>query len=330
MRRVVVIGAGFFGGLVARGLRERGITPLVASRGGADLQIDVDDVSSIRRSLREGDVVVDTAGPWQRRTTTLPEGAIERRFDVVDLSESLAWAERIVPLAGRAVSAGVRLLPACSAVAAVAAACIQASGIAWPREVDLFLAPASAETASPATVRSFVASLGAPVRTLRDGALTTVPGYRESRVFPDSDRRGALVESAAAVLLPLAWPSITRAEMWVDPNVPLGRVALTTAARLPVLAGLARLLAPRIDARRIGRHDGMFAVTVRDDARQHTVVLSAARRSYLIATEPAVLAAEMLARGSGMPPGVVLPPSHVSHDEIFQRLRGAGITMTRV
>ena len=330
MRRVVVIGAGFFGGLVTRGLRERGIAPLVASRSGADLRIDVDDLASIAAALREGDVVVDTAGPWQTRTTALPEAAIERRFDLVDLSESLAWAERVLALGERAASAGVRILPACSAIAAAAGACVRLSAISEPREVDVFLAPASAETASPATIRSFAASLGAPVRTLRDSRLVTVRGFAATRAFPSVRRRGALVESAAAVLLPRAWPSLERVELWVDPNVPLARAILTSAARIPPLAALARAAATRLDARRMGRRAGVFVVTTRGRDGARTIVLSAPRGSYRIATEPAVLAARSLAGGTDLPGGVVIPPSGVSHDALFARLREVGIAIRAV
>lgn len=325
-----MVGAGFFGGLVARGLAERGVAPIVASRRGRDLRLDVEDTVSIDSALREGDVVVDTAGPWQARTTALAEAAIRARFDLVDLSESLAWAERILPLASRAASAGVRLLPSCSAVAAVAAACVRMSAIAQPREVDLYLAPASAETASPATVRSFAASLGAPIRTLRDRRLVTVRGFTATRAFPCERRRGALVESAAAVLLPRAWPSLERVELWVDPNVPLARAALTSAARIPPLAGLARAAATRLDARWMGRRAGVFAVTTRGRDGARTVVLSAPHGSYRIATEPAVLAAESLARGDDLPRGVVIPPSQVPHDALFVRLRDLGIAIRTV
>ena len=43
LRRVVVIGAGFFGGVIARRLAEVGITPVVASRTSGELRLDVED-----------------------------------------------------------------------------------------------------------------------------------------------------------------------------------------------------------------------------------------------------------------------------------------------
>ncbi len=327
MRRVVVIGAGFFGGIVARRLAERGVRPLVASRSGsgADLRVDADDARSVAATLRAGDVVVDTAGPWEGRSTAVLDGAVERGYDVIDLSESLSWAERVLSFGARAERGGVRLLPGCSAVAAVAGACVRASGMTEPRAVDLFLAPASAETASPATVRGFVRSLGAPIRTLRGGRLVTVLGYAEARRFAGSRRRGGLVESAAGVLLRRSWPTLERAELWVDPNVPLARAALSAVARLAPLATLARALAPAIDVRRLGRHDGVFAVMADDGGRGVATVLGAPRVSYRIATEPAVIAAESLARGDAMPAGVVPPHAQVDAPLLFRRLRELGI-----
>jgi saccharopine dehydrogenase-like NADP-dependent oxidoreductase len=246
MRRVLVVGAGFFGGLVASRLVALGVVPLVATRraADADLRLDAEDETSLRAILRTGDVIVDTAGSFATRTTLLVRVAMERGCDVVDLSESLAWSEAILALAGRAQESGIRLYPACSAVAAVAGACVRARGIAKPQTIDMFLAPASAETASPATVRGFIGSLGRPIRTLRDGRLAIVTGYREARAFPDGRHDGGLVESAGAVLLARSWPTLRRAEFWVDPNLPLGHAALALAARMPPVAALARAIAP--------------------------------------------------------------------------------------
>ncbi|HEU5288679.1 MAG TPA: saccharopine dehydrogenase NADP-binding domain-containing protein [Candidatus Limnocylindria bacterium] len=325
MRRILVVGAGFFGALVARRLREVGLAPLVATRRGADVRLDAEDEVSIDAVLRPGDVIVDTAGPFALRSTRLVRAAIDRGCDVIDLSESLAWAEAIVALGSRAAAAGVRLYPACSAVAAVTGACVATSGIAGPRSVDQFLAPASAETASPATIASFVRSLGVPIRTLRDGALVTVRGYGETRAFPGSRRRGGLVESASAVLLPRSWPSLRRAEFWVDPNTPLGRTALSAAAGLTPLAALARQVASTLPARRIGRHDGIFAVAVADGSRCVSFALTAPRRSYLIAVEPAVIAAEALARGPRGGAGIVAPHAQVDAELLFARLRSLAI-----
>jgi hypothetical protein len=301
----------------------------VATRAGADLRLDAESEASLRDVLHPGDVVVDTAGPFALRTTRLARAAMATGCDVIDVSESLAWSDAVLPLDQPAAHAGVRLYPACSAVTAVVGACVRASGIDAPESLDLFLAPASAETASPATVRGFVGSLGRPIQTLRGGRRAVVRGYAESRAFPDGRRRGGLVEHAGTALLPRSWPSLQRAEFWVDPNVPFARAALAAAVRLPPIAALARAAASTVGPGPFGRHDGVFAVDIRGGSRRATMTFSAARRSYLIAIEPAVIAAESLARGATPAAGVVLPHAQVDPDELFARLKRLDIALER-
>lgn len=310
LRRVVVIGAGFFGRVVARRLADVGIRAIVASRTRGDIRVDVEDRAALARALEANDVVVDTVGPFQTRSTALVETAIERGCDVVDLSDARAYAEAVVALHERAAANGVRVLTSCSAIATVAASAIRASGRPSPDACDLFLSPASAETGNPATVRAFLASVD----------------WSRSRDFPGGGRRGHRVESAAALLLTRSWPSLRRVEFWVDPNAPFAATSLALASRL----GLTRLLeaiAP-LSARVLGRRDGMFAVAVNDGGREHVTRLSAPRGSYLIAAEPAVFAAESLARGVDLPPGVVPADAHVDPAALFARLRSLGIDVT--
>lgn len=312
LRRVVVIGAGFFGGVVARRLADVGVRAVVASRTRGDVRVDVEDRVALARELEANDVVVDTAGPFQTRSTALVETAIERGCDVVDLSDARAYAEAVVALHDRAVAKGVRILTSCSAIATVAASAIRASGVASPDACDLFLAPASAETGNPATVRAFLASVD----------------WARSRAFPGGDRRGHLVESAAAVQLPRSWPSLRRVEFWVDPNAPFAATSLALASRLG-LTGLVEAIAP-LSARLLGRRDGMFAVAVSEGGREHHTGLTAPRGSYLIAAEPAVLAAESLARGAQIPPGVVPADAQLDPTTLFARLRALGIDVRSV
>jgi predicted dinucleotide-binding enzyme len=307
VRRVVVIGAGFFGSVISRRLARVGITPVVASRTRGDLRLDVEDRGSLAAALQPQDVIVDTAGPFQTRSTALVETAIERGCDVVDLSDALAYARSVLALHARAATAGVRILTSCSAIATVAASAIRASGAAAPETCDLFLAPASADTGNPATVRAFLASVD----------------WSRSREFPADRRRGYRVESAAAVMLPRSWPSLRWVDFWVDPNAPFAVRSLALASRL----GLTRMLsavAP-LSARLVGRREGSFSVAISEGGRYSLTRLAAPRGSYLIAAEPAVLAAESLARGSEAPAGVVASHAQLDPAELFARLRSLGV-----
>lgn len=307
LKRVVVIGAGFFGGVVARRLADVGIKALVASRTRGDLHVDVEDRGTLARALQRGDVVVDTVGPFQTRSTALVETAIELGCDVVDLSDARAYAESVLALHDRAVEKGVRILTSCSAVATVAAAAIRAGGVAAPDACDLFLAPASGDTGNPATVRAFLASVD----------------WSRSRDFPGGGRRGHRVDSAAAVLLPRCWPSLRRVAFWVDPNAPLAATSLAVASRLR-LTRLVEAVAP-LSARLLGRRDGVFVVAVSEGGREVVTRFAAPRGSYLIAAEPAVLAAESLARGADIPAGVVPADAQVDPAALFTRLGVLGI-----
>jgi predicted dinucleotide-binding enzyme len=311
LRRVIVIGAGFFGRVVARRLADVGITPVVASRSRGDVRIDVEDDGSIRDALRHGDIVVDTAGPFQARSTRLVEGAIGIGCDVIDLSDSLEYARAVLALHDRAASASVRLLTSCSAIATVAASAIRAGRSAAPETCDLFLAPASAETANPATVDAFLASVD----------------WSRSREFPADHRRGYRVESAAAVLLPRSWPTLRWVDFWVDPNAPLAATSLALASRLGLMS-LLSAVAP-LSARLVGRRDGSFSVAVSEGGRYSLTRLGAPRGSYLIAAEPAVLAAESLAHDAAMPPGVVRADAQVDAEALFARLRTLGVAVSR-
>lgn len=93
MRRVVVLGAnGFFGHQTVRTLSALGVRAVGASRRDG---VDVEDRGSLRAFLRRGDVVVDAAGPFHPRTTALLDVALELGADVVDLSDSAAYASLI-------------------------------------------------------------------------------------------------------------------------------------------------------------------------------------------------------------------------------------------
>jgi hypothetical protein len=70
-------------------------------------------------------------------------------------------------------------------------------------------------------------------------------------------------------------------------------------------------------------------VTLDAGSRGDTFAFAAARRSYFTAIEPAVIAAEALARGASPAPGVVLPDAQVDPDLLFARLGQLGIAVTR-
>jgi hypothetical protein len=328
LRRIVLFGGrGVFGSAIAEALRERGSEPHTPSHA----QVDVENSQALVSNLEPRDVVIDAAGPFQRRTATLLEVAIKIGFDVVDLSDSLGYALAVQALDERLKAATVRVFTSCSAVSAVTAAAIHQSGIRAPTRVSVCLLPASRDTSSAGTAASLLGSAGRPIRVLRDGHLTLATGWGASRLFRVPFRRGQvrgyLAETADAVTLPRVWPSLRHVDFLVDTQVFGLNGLIATAVRLPGGGRLLERLAPvgLLLTGLLGSQAGGYVVEVADDDRVATTALVAQRRSYLAAVLPAILAAETLARGHSPLPGMVPPDRHCDPDELFAELHKLGI-----
>ena len=121
MRRVVVLGGlGLFGGAVVEQLRGLGISPLVAARReSADIQLDANDPHSVRAAFRAEDLVIDAAGPFQRRSMALLEAAVATGFDLIDINDNLSYAEQVLACESSVVQAGIRVLSSASSVSCI-------------------------------------------------------------------------------------------------------------------------------------------------------------------------------------------------------------------
>lgn len=319
MSRIIVAGGrGGFGALAVECLHEEGARPLVAARtAGADLLLDVEDPASIRATLRAGDVVLDAAGPFQRRSPALASAAAEVRFHVVDLSDSLAYAASLDPLGPALERAGVAVLTSCSTVSALTAAALATSGVPDPVGVRTCLVPAARATARRATTQSLLASVGAPVQVLRHGALVTVRGWTETHTFPraapQASVRGALTGSADALLLPRSFPSLREVGFYVATGVPGFDRLLRWSAHSRVLKAFLRMgarMGARL-ARRLGASQGalLWEIT-RADGTVVRRALAGTGPSRVSAVLPAALASIALAEGRFPHTGLVPPHLH--------------------
>jgi short subunit dehydrogenase-like uncharacterized protein len=339
MRRVIVAGGtGFFGRAMLEALTERDIVGLAASRRtGGDVRLDVENAASLRQALRAGDLVIDTVGPFQDRSTALVEAAIEIGCDVIDLSDSLAYAQRVFALRDKIAAAGVCVLPSCSSVSVVTTMLVADSGIESPVRVSGFLVPSARYSASAATAASLMLSIGRPVQVWRDGRLQEAVGWRPSRraAFPQpiGRLRGNLFESADSFWLPRIWPTLQTVDLYVDTRVPGLNRALSLAARAPAL----RRLMDRFQstghrlARRLGRRDGCLAVEVQSaDGRLAHRAVYCPDHGYRLAVLPAVVAAEALADKRLSETGLILPARQVAAADLATVMSKAGFALTPV
>jgi hypothetical protein len=275
---------------------------------------DVEDRPALRSLIRANDVILDTVGPFQTRSAALLDVALERGADLVDLSDSAAYARSVGERRREIAAHRISVLTGCSAISAVVATLVRASAVGQPRRVDAWLAPASRETANVATARSFLASVRPAVAKACDFA----------------PARGLRVESGLSVQLPAIWPTLEDAAFWVDPHTRGATPLLALASRSAVARRVMDALVPigvRL-ARLAGTREGLFAVRVEGSAGVARWVLRAPRRSYLLALGPATIAARRLASGDRGPGGLVPADDHVSKDALLAFLGAHGITVT--
>jgi len=256
---------------------------------------------------------------------------------VIDLSDSLRYAEKLADLKLRIEAAGVRILNSCSSVSAVGAAAVRLSGVEEPVGLDVVLRPATRHSAHAATARALLESVGRPIRVRRDGRLTSVAGWRESRRLrwpaTGARTRAFLSESADALHLPPIWPSLRRVEFHVDARAPGMNLALALAARFEPARRAASLLLPLGLAvcRLFGSRGGgiLFEVEGKDGALV-SVALHAPEGSHVVAVAPAVLAARAIAEGRFAKAGLVHPGDQVDAAELAACLATLGIDLVTV
>ena len=339
MKRIVVLGGlGFFGRTVIEQLKILGISTMIAARrAAADIQVDANEPVSIRTSFSAGDLVIDAAGPFQKRSMALLEAAIEIGFDLVDLNDNLRYAEQVLALEGSIARAGICVLSSASSVSAVAAAIVRQSKVKTPVRVTGFLAPASRHTANRGSALSLIQSVGRPVRALRDGRLQTIRGWSETRRFAMPDPVGLvcgrLFETADAVYLPRIWPSLREVDMVVDPNTPGVNTLLWLAARLPRFR---RLLERQVRlgtwiSTTIGSTAGGIGYEIEDASGDVArFAIFSGKNSFVTAVAPAVLATRAIVDGRLQSTGLVLPDRHVDPAELVAYLRSSDVEVAQM
>lgn len=313
MKRIVVLGgSGFFGSLIIERLRAMGLQPFSASRTRGDLQIDANNPDSLRANLKQRDLVIDAAGPFQKRTPALIELASRVGFDIIDLSDSAEYTAMVYEREAPIGAAGIRVLTACSSLSTVSALVVQASGIEQPRKLSTYLLPASRYTANPGAVESFFAGLEGKRRTVFFGRLGA--------------RSGVTVKSVDAVTLPRAFPSLTNIDFVVDSGSGIGNFAL----QFPAIRRWIRQHQQRILklSKRLGRKSGILAYDVASTHRHKQHVFTG-EKTYILAVLPAVLAATMISAGRYPHRGLVSPANHVDGEEFFAAVKSEGISISQ-
>jgi hypothetical protein len=311
MKRIIILGGtGFFGSLIADRLRAAGLEPHIASRN-SEFRIDAENPEDLRAHLKQRDLVIDTAGPFQKRSSALIDAAAKIGFDVIDLSDSPEYSAMIQEREAPIAAAGIRVLTACSSLSTVSAAVLGMSSLNQPRRLTAYLRPASRLTANAGAVSSFFASIIGRPRTLHLGP-------------PLGSRSGITVRTVDSVTLPRIFPSLRETELVVDAGIP----GVNLALRYPELRKIAAANESKLAAiaKRIGPKHGILAYEIVTTGGQKHQFFSG-ENTHLVAVLPAVMAALSIAAGRFPHRGVVPPTQHVAADALFVAMWKEGIAV---
>ena len=313
MRRVVILGgSGFFGRLIAEKLAAAGLQPVIASRSSAEVRIDANNPEDLRANLKQRDLVIDAAGPFQKRNSALIDAAPSIGFDVIDVSDSADYTAMVYQHEPPVSAAGIRVLTACSSLSTISAILVKSSGVEQPRRLSVYLLAASRYTANPGSMLSFLSGAQRRSRTIRFPR-------------PIGDRSGVTVKTVDAVTLPPLFPSLNTIELIADSGQSL-------ANALMPFAWFRRFAEQHIEramtiAHKIGETQGILAYDIAATTRRKQFVFTG-EKSYMLAVIPAIEAALAITSGRFAHRGVVPPTQHLDDAVFWEAVRREGIKVT--
>jgi hypothetical protein len=315
MKRVVVLGgAGFFGQLIVDRLAKAGLQPTVASRTHGALQIDANNADDLRKNLKPRDLVVDCAGPFQKRNSALIETARTLGVDVVDISDSVEYTSMVYKYEAPIGAAGIRVLTACSSLSTISAAVLKSLSVDEPRRLSAYLVPAIRHTASTSTIESVLQSLQGSFRK-----------FQFPR--PIGTRVGVTVKSVDAVTLPRVFPTLSTTDLTVDLRFPGMNLALAAVPRWKFVRRMMEKHQSKAIAfaRTFGTTHGVLGYEIASKVGFKYRIFTG-DKSYMLAVLPAILAATAIANGRFTKRGLVPPTDHVDPNQLFEAVRNEGIT----
>jgi saccharopine dehydrogenase-like NADP-dependent oxidoreductase len=262
--RVVVIGAtGVFGSRVARGLahdlrfslilagrRLSSLEALCASIGDpqarvARLDVDSDDFHEALARLQP-QLVIHTAGPFQRQDYRVAEACLVCGSDYIDLADGRDFVCGFERLDERARLAGLLLVTGASSVPALSSAVVDAflSRFAALKQIEHAINPGNRTPRGDATVASILGYCGRPIRVWRQGRWGRVYGWMDTQRqrFPFGRRRVGVCDIPDLELFPSRYPTAHTVMFRAGLELPLLQWATWCAAWL-VRWGLIRDLA---------------------------------------------------------------------------------------
>ena len=279
------------------------------------MRIDANNADDLKANLRQRDLVVDAAGPFQKRNAALIDAAARMGFDVIDLNDCVSYATMVQERSAPIASAGIRVLTSCGAFSTVGAAVLGLSSITQPRRLTAYFRPPAHLSANKGLFTSLMSSLN---------------GRKRKVHLPDplGTRSGLLAKCADAVTLPPTFASLRDVELVVDSGIPGGNVLMQHSIAQPGVRELASRFSSfaRKAAAKITPRNGVLAYEIVATGGQKHQFFSG-ENVDVAAVLPAVMAAQAIVAGKFAHRGVVPPPQHVNAEVLFDAMFAEGIAV---
>lgn len=265
---IVVIGAtGYTGGLIARAMAGGDDSFVVAARdpdrlkrlaaeleGAVPQVVDVTDPQSLRRLIRPGDAVINTAGPFSELGEPVVAACIEVGAHYLDTTGEQPFMHTVHQrYHGAALAAGVAVVNAMAFEYALGdcAVAVGAEGLARPlRSADVVYAWGGTAS-SRGTRRTVVRMLGQRTWTRRGGHFhrqAPGAGHRTVRLFSGKELHAVAFGAGEVVTAP-RYLEVEAARGWLVMGARAARLVPFVAPALPVLLPALRPLLERLVTR---------------------------------------------------------------------------------
>ncbi len=288
MKKVTILGGtGIFGGRIAAGLAESPeIQVTIASRspdratsfankiGARRVICDASNMDSVEAILKETDLLIHTAGPFQGNDYRVAEACIRSGVHYLDISDGREFVCGITALDAAAKERGVVVGSGASSVPAITHAMIEelATEFSSIETIQIALSPGNQNPRGPSTIGAILSYVGRPIRVWEQGQWSSVPGWSNCQVleFPPKvgRRRVYRCETPDLELFPSRWNARTvRFHAGVELNMINHTLAVIGGLRkwlpmpwLPRLAGVMTRLSRLVFA--WGSKNGALSVWV--------------------------------------------------------------------
>ena len=356
MKSVIVLGGtSIFGGRIAAGLAEsKDIHVKIASRHpekattfakqiGAELvQCDASDAKSLESIVKDADLLIHTAGPFQGNDYRVAQTCIDNGVHYLDISDGREFVCGITGLDSAAKKRGVVVGSGASSVPTITNAMIEEISGEFTEidTIQIALSPGNQNPRGASTIGSILTYLGRPIQVWENNNWQSTSGWSDRRrlEFPDKvgKRDVFRCEVPDMDLFPTKWNARTlRFHAGVELNIINRSLSAIGWARqyvpmpwLPELAGimtsLSRLLFP------LGSKNGALSIWITGSCHNTKRI----ERRIAIVTDddgpatpsaPGILLARKILIDNSMPTGAYPCDGFLSFAEVTQHLKKHGV-----